>query len=282
MKFEPPTQIQDTDLIRRAPECRTEPPAGYEWKAPPFRFALAFCERDADRCLDLLIWMMELGPVDRELVLFYDKGTPDSVLDPILREAKFVFSCVTPVKLAKSGAGWPGSNNFVWYHICNQMRKGDSPWLLLETDLAPCRTDWVSTLEAEYRRARKPFMGAWVEYYDIMNGAGVYPADVTAWVPEFFKGNPLMARAYDCAIAPQIMWFTHNATHLMPHIWYTRSNGRPGGLIPQVPVWTERMCEWICDHNAVLVHRCKDATLINYLREKRKKNLEQIGKRTYP
>lgn len=284
MKFNPPPQIQDSDLIRRAPECRTEPPRDYRWKAPPFRFALAFCDRDADRCLDLLKWLAELGPVKRELVLFYDKGTSEEVLAPIVREANYVFSCVTQVVLAKSHSGWPACNNFVWYHICNHMAgdKRRSPWMLLETDLAPCRADWVSSLEDEYKRARKPFMGAWVEYYDIMNGAGVYPADVTAWCPEFFKGNPLLARAYDCAIAPQIMWFMHNATHLMPHIWYTRANGRPGGLVPQTPVWNDRMLEWVCDHNAVLVHRCKDNKLIDFLRARRKKQRELIGKQTYP
>ena len=282
MKFNPPPQIHDSDLLRRAPECRTEEPKGYEWKAPPFRFALAFCDRDADRCLDLLKWLAELGPVKRELVLFYDKGTSVEVLKPILEAAWNAFESVGETVLAKSHMGWPACNNFVWYHICKYMRRGDSPWMLLETDLAPCRADWVSTLEDEYKRARKPFMGAWVEYYDIMNGAGVYPADVTAWCPEFFKGNPLLARAYDCAIAPQIMWFMHNATHLMPHIWYTRANGRPGGLVPQTPVWNERMLEWVCDHNAVLVHRCKDNKLIDFLRARRKKQRELIGKQTYP
>lgn len=276
------SQLQDTDLIRRAPMCRTEPPPGYKWAPPPFRFALAFCDRDADRCLDLLKWSTELsGRIKRPLVLFYDKGTSEETLKPIREAALAAFVCVDEVMLAKSHVGWPGCNNFVWYHICHVMAKWDSPWLLLETDLAPCISDWVSTLESEYARAGKPFMGSWVEYYDIMNGAGAYPADVSPWCPEFFSGNPILAKAYDCAIAPQIIWFTHNATHLMPHIWFTRSNGRPGGLVPQVPIWNERMFEWVCNHNAVLVHRCKDASLIRFLRERRQKQIDLVDKQTY-
>lgn len=278
MKSPPPVS---PNLIARSPVCRTEAPAGYQWAPPPFRFALAFCDRDADRCLDLLKWIAELGPVDRELVIFYDKGTPDSVLKPIQDAANAAFEQTDGVVLAKSHVGWPGCNNFVWYHICNHMAAGNRPWLLLETDLAPCKSNWVSALEDEYRRARKPFMGSWVEYYDILNGAAVYPPDVRPWCPEFFKSNPTLALAYDCYIAPSIIWFSHNATHLMPHIWFTRANGRPGGMTPQIPEWSAEMVDWVCNHNAALVHRCKDDKLIGFLRARRQRSLDVASQASY-
>lgn len=260
-----PPPVSD-NLIKRAPECRTEPPKGYAWTPPPFNMALPFCERDAHMAVALLEWIRDLGPVSRTLFLFHDKGMPG--LGPVKKAAAEAFSEVVCVPVPRSGAKWPGSNNFVWYHICRNMKKHVRPWLLLETDLAPCSKDWVSRLEDEYTRAGLPFMGSWVEYYDILNGAAVYPPDVEAWCPGFFRGNPLLTIAYDCAIAPDIVWFSHNATHLMPHIWFTRPNGRPGGLVPMLPEWNGRMVDWVCTHNAVLVHRCKDRTLIDILRKR--------------
>lgn len=256
------------NLLTRTPECRTEAPEGYSWTPPPFRFALAFCDRDSHMAVALLDWIADLGPVDRGLTLFVDKGTEEEVLGPVLHSAMRAFDEVDVHFVSKSGAKWPACNNFVWYHACHKMKEYGRPWFLLETDLAPCSQDWVKRLEDEYSRAGMPFMGAWVDYYDIMNGAGVYPPDVMSWCPNFFKKNPLLARAYDCDIAPEIVWFVHNASHLMPHVWFTRANGRPGGLTPQVPVWHKRLVDWVCNHNAVLVHRCKDETLINFLRER--------------
>lgn len=256
------------NLVKRAPECRTEPPKGYHWVAPPFVMVLPFCERDARMALKLLEWIKDLGPVDRELVLVHDKGMRPELISLIHEAAGKTFATVYRHEIPVSGASWPGCNNFVWYHIAQLMKARGRPWLLLETDLAPCTPDWVQRLEDEYSRARKPFMGSWVEYYDIMNGAGVYPPDVMAWCPEFFRKNPLLNTAYDCAIAPEIIWFTHNATHMMPHIWFSRDNGRPGGMVPKLPEWTERMVDWVCTHNAVLIHRCKDETLIDILRRR--------------
>jgi hypothetical protein len=257
-------QVKES-LLTRAPVCRTEPPEGYSWTPPPFHFVLAFCNRDEGMAVTLLDWIADLGPVDRELTLFVDKGTNT---DLVMRSAVRAFREVHVQQIPKSGAPWPGCNNFVWYHTCRIMAAQNNPWLLLETDMAPCAQDWVQRLENEYTRARKPFLGAWVEPYDIMNGGGVYPPDVHPWCPEFFKKNPLTARAYDCEIAPEIVWFTHNASHLMPNVWFTRGNGRPGGQEPRIPVWDKRLMEWVCNHNAVLVHRCKDATLIKLLRER--------------
>lgn len=256
------------NLLQRAPQCRTSPPEGYQWVSPPFVFVLAFCDRDAHMAVKLLNWITDLGPVDRELVLVYDRGMPSKVVNPVLEAADRAFGTVYKHQLPRSGAGWPGSNNFVWSHICRLMKPRGRPWLLLETDLAPCRTDWVEALEKEYSTARKPFMGSWVEYYDIMNGAAVYPPDVMEWCPSFFKVDPVKALAYDCFIAPDIIWFSHNATHLMPHIWFTRANGRPGGMVTKLPEWTEQMVDWVCTHNAVLVHRCKDERLIDLLRKR--------------
>ena len=267
MKPPPPSQ----NLINRAPACRTEPPSGYQWTKPPFRVVLPFCERDCHLATRVLDWCRELdGKQSRELILATDKTLPTPLEQMVKRAAYPAFEEVSVLHISPSGAKWPGCNNHVWVSICHHMAKLEPrPWLLLETDMVPCKPGWLQTLEEEYSKARQPFMGAWVEYYDIMNGGGIYPPNVAEWCPDYFRQDPVKALAFDCAIAPEMVWFFHNATHLMPHIWFSRNNGRPGGLTPKVTEWTPAMADWVINHNGVLAHRCKSGRLIEILREKR-------------
>lgn len=218
----------------------------------------------------MLLWLAELcpRPINRELVLFTDAGISPGIYTPIQQAAERVFTNCRTEFIPPASAKWPGSNNWVFANIVNYMaaREEPRPWLLLETDVVPVKPDWMERLEDEYLAARKPFMGAWVEYYDIINGAAVYPPNVKVWAEKYFAQDVTKALSYDCAIAPDIIWFSHNATHLMPHVWFSRANGRPGGLVPKIPEWTERMADWVLDHNAVLAHRCKDGKLITLLR----------------
>jgi hypothetical protein len=215
--------------------------------------------------------MGEMGRTfDNELILFTDEGALPLNHANLLALARKVFPNTTDQFIPKTSAKWPGSNNWVFAFIARHMARmaEPRPWLLLETDVVPVVPDWLPRLEEEYTKAAQPFMGAWVEYYDIMNGAAVYPPDVLSWSPDFFASDVTKAIAYDCFIAPDIMWFVHNATHMMPHIWFSRANSRPGGLVPKIPDWTPRMAAWVLTHNAVLAHRCKDGKLIEYLRSR--------------
>ena len=259
------------NLLSRAPECRLQPPNGYAWTPPPFRLALAYHSGDSDQCLRLLDWIADLSPcLDRELVIFVDEGSDAAVHAGIVEAASRAFAYVTEYWIPRSGAKWPGSNNWVFAKMvgymagCSPLR----PWLLLETDLAPATPRWLERLEEEYTRARRPFMGSYVCYYDILNGAAVYPPQVGVWAPAFFNSDVTRSLAYDCAIAPNIIEFSHDASHLMRHVWFSRQNGRPHGAFPRVPEWTQRMVDWVVDHNTCLVHRCKDPKLIQLLRAK--------------
>ena len=266
----PPPASQN--LLHRSPVCRVEPPEGYSWTPPPFRLALPYYEGDYERARDLLLWVADLSPgVDRELTIFTDEGIAPNIHRRVMWAASQAFSSVKEVFIPPTTAKWPGSNNWVFLNIMRHMAAQETPqpWLLLETDVVPVTTDWVFRLEEEYSRARKPFMGSWVEYYDIINGAAVYPPNVGPWSPTYFAMDVTRALAYDCAIAPDIIWFSHNANHLMPHVWFSRENGRPGGFVPKIPEWNPRMAEWVLDHNAVLAHRCKDGKLIEFLRSRR-------------
>ena len=261
------------NLLTRAPACRTEPPEGFEWVPAPFRVVLPYYHKDQERALNLLTWIQELDPKlpQYELVVVTDSNTAAPVHSQVMSLGQSVFGAVHEVFVQPSKVPWPGCNNWVFAQAAKHLAtmQPPRPWLWLETDMVPTRPGWLDVLSNEYNTARKPFMGPWVEYYDIFNGAAIYPSNVIEWSPKFFAQDVTKALPFDCAIAPDIVWFGHNASHLMPHIWCNRSNGRPGGFMSDPPTWTPRVIDWVINHNAVLAHRCKTGALIQALRERK-------------
>jgi len=253
------------DMIRRAPKCRTSPPNGYAWTPPPLNVAFQFCARDYAQALRVLEWSAQLRHQENTIHLITDEG----------------FACNTAIKIANDSWGecflhrvkpcdmkWPASNNHVFAETCKIMKAHGKPWLLWETDMIPAHPDWLQRLESEYSKAKRPFMGAWVECFDLINGGAIYPPDVISWSPSFFNLPPTSQPAFDCVIAPDIIWFSHAVNHMMPNIFYSRSNGRPSGLTPNPPKWTQAAFDWVHTHDTCIIHRDKRGETIDFLRKK--------------
>ena len=253
------------DMLRRAPKCRTSPPEGYAWTPPPLNVAFQFCARDYAQALRVLEWSAELGHQKNTIHLVTDEG----------------FACNTAIQIANDSwgecylhrikpcnLGWPASNNHAFAETCKIMKDHGRPWLLWETDMIPSHPDWLRKLEDEYSKAGRPFMGAWVDCFDLINGGAIYPPDVALWSPSFFDQLPTNQPAFDCVIAPDIIWFSHAANHMMPNIFYSRNNGRPAGLMPNLPVWTQAMFDWVHTHDTCIIHRDKQGKTIDFLRAK--------------
>lgn len=253
------------DLLRSAPQCRTSPPEGYVWKSPPLNVVFQFCSRDYGQALRVLGWSAKLHHQKNEIHLVTDEGfTCTTAIDLAAKS----WASVVVHRIKPCGLKWPASNNHAFAETCRIMAEFGKPWLLWETDMIPARPDWLQKLESEYSKARRPFMGAWVDFFDLMNGGAIYPPDVISWAPSFFNGQPEKQMAFDCVIAPEIIWFVHPASHLMPNIFYARPNGRPAGMIPNVPNWTQRMFDWVHTHDTCLIHRDKKGQTIDFLRRK--------------
>jgi hypothetical protein len=253
------------DLMRGSPVCRTAPPEGYQWELPPFNVVFQFCAKDYGQALKVLQWSHDLAKQPNTIHLVTDEG----------------FRCNTAIQIAHKSWGnvvlhhvkpcaspWPACNNHVFAETCRIMQGTGKPWLLWETDMIPARQDWLQALENEYSRACRPFMGAWVEAYDILNGGAVYPSDVISWSPSFFGASPIHQTAFDCAMAPDVIWFTHPVNHMMANVFFTRPNGRPTLMAPIVPVWNRELFDWVVTHNTCLIHRDKKGKTIEFLREK--------------
>lgn len=252
-------------LMRGSPVCRTTPPEGYQWEAPPFNVVFQFCAKDYGQALKVLQWSKDLSKQPNTIHLVTDEG----------------FRCNTAIQIANESWGnvilhhikpcaspWPACNNHVFAETCKIMKDLGKPWLLWETDMIPARPDWLQSLENEYSKACKPFMGAWVDAYDILNGGAVYPSDVISWSPSFFGASPTQQSAFDCVIAPDIIWFTHPVNHMMANVFFTRPNGRPSLMAPTVPSWNEQLFNWAATHNTCLIHRDKQGKTIDFLRAK--------------
>lgn len=135
------------------------------------------------------------------------------------------------------------------------------PWLFLEPDCCPLKAGWLDAIEAEYKTAGKPFMGARVEVNEVplhMSGNGVYPADMFQ-----HGGNALIAGdiAWDVAAASQIVPQAH-FTKLILHNW------------KHEPFANQSEVDNLLSNNseAQLFHSDKTPSLIERLRE-RKNNL---------
>lgn len=247
-----------------------------EFTPAPFRVILPFFNGDVDRALNLCQWMHELSPkgFSNEAYLVTDTNVPVDTTRKVYNLFRKTFPkaqihLLTP--LPRKFA-WPAGNNHTFCGTVDLMGELDKetpkPFLWLETDVAPTKPDWLTLLEAEYNLAKRGFMGYWVDGYDIMNGMGVYPPNLKKWLPRTFSRKPEESLPWDCNMANEMIQNMHPANHLMPNIWLTRKNGRPGLVHGSVPVWTKELLDWCITPHTCIIHRCKTGKLIDLLREK--------------
>jgi hypothetical protein len=87
-------------------------------------------------------------------------------------------------------------------------------WLWWESDATPICEKWIETLDKEYKRAGKKFMGHIVSGMGDMNGVAVYPHNV----PDL-SYNAMLARAssFDVVLRDETISETHAANHLIAH-----------------------------------------------------------------
>lgn len=255
------------DLLRRAPQCRKEPPPGYVWTPPPINVVFTFCERDKEQATRVLNWQAELAPHQpNDLHLLTDEGVECSEL---VRIAQSSWQKVHLHRIAPVTGKWPQGPNHAFVETCKIMAQFKKPWLLWEADAIPARRDWLQRLEQEYAEAKRPFAGPWMDHFDLVNGGGtIYPPDVLSWIPNFLKKPAVDQLAYDVVIAPEIVAFTHPMNHLSANYFYFRTNGRPGGMAENMPKWTKFAFDWAHTKDLCLLHRDKSGATIEFLREK--------------
>lgn len=184
--------------------------------------------------------------------------------------------------------GWfMGPNRmFHWVATYLHMQENKHPWLWLEPDCCPLRTEWADSLEQEYRDAKKPFMGfVRPQKHKDENGVIYFKAGdnmmlgVAIYSPQMLNDPEMLPLFQNLGISarpahPKYPWDIYlrwrffkrgvHETALIHDKWRTLNYRREGGKLvcdadPEAPMGTATGGD--IPESAVLVHGCKDGTL---------------------
>lgn len=239
----------------------------FQPEALKIRVVLPVCGKDWQLMAANLRWQKLLdGIKPYECVIAIDNSIANVI--PQLEEAawqtfqnvKVMPYPVPPVQ------GWPQAPNWAFQHTARYMEDGKQAWFWMEPDCIPLCPNWLDELNREYRLCNKPIMGNVVEGMGHCNGTAIYPYRF----PKLSKAAMTCINdAWDGAMKRETIHLTHNASHLMCHVWGIH-NGRPmpfGGDPAVFRTWND-VKRWV-DLNAVVFHRSKDESLIDQMRKKK-------------
>lgn len=221
-----------------------------------------FSHRDKDQAVRLANWMAELGLTgSHDLLLLHNPATTsEGVLEPI----KGLFNAIEVVPLADDVTGWPEGPNHMFKRLCQHLAWGNKPrpFLWIEPDAIPLRSNWLDVIEKEYAGCRMPFMGANVMVPTVpehMSGVAVYPVN-----PQSYSKYFTVSRyGFDTALRKkQVAWDVATAEDVVYNAYWTK-------LIQHT--WNNPKFESLEDlkqinKETVLFHQNKDGKLIELWR----------------
>lgn len=217
-----------------------------------------FHSGDKAQAVTLAGWIREMGEVsDHNALLCIGDGCDESgVIEP-LRECFGKVSAFRPEAKAKRGEGMMGyarSANAMWQSVAWKIYFQDKmPWLWLEPDAIPTRPSWLREIWEDHKASKKAFSGTMGQcQIAMLNGVAVYPPNVCDFAPLALQAGDC---PWDLNAASQILKFS-NVTDLFQHIYQVK--GDP----PTFPKHADKLSK-----SAAIFHRCKDGTLISYLKK---------------
>lgn len=221
--------------------------------------------------LKLLEWTAELGGVKgHDLILYPFKGLDARQAAEIGKRA------FKSVRVEHDSMGvtsnWAdqskgikdasGPNSMMagaaWFVYLNKL----GPFFFWEPDAIPLVPDWLDKLEAEYKQAGKPFMGAYVPATATgvpahLTGNAICPENTIELAPSMVLAKQL---AFDVAGAAEILPRAH-ITKQIQHVFYYPE-------YPSVPTFPDEASLGLIRTDAVIFHRSKDGTLLQRLTER--------------
>lgn len=223
---------------------------------------IAICHKDLDSARRLLEWCSELdNRVSHDVLVVGSKTLTKRDIIEFRDEALNTFAHADSIQLPlEVASGWPVACNKMFQAACEYMAQyGNGPWLWLESDAVPLAAGWLDALETEYKRVNKPFVGTLYDSpYPHINGVAIYPKNVRAYNPHMLNGSKL---PWDCVRPEVTLRYAHN-THLIQRMLAEPQTNTPMTFPDQDSLKLIR-------DGTILLHGCKDGTLIQRLREKR-------------
>jgi FkbM family methyltransferase len=217
-----------------------------------------FSLRDEEQALKNAIWFNDLGGCKgHEVVCCYDPRCSKDIVEAIGLEMLKAFTKVWRLPAESEVDGWPQGANYLFRFSASWLEnKQDCPYFLwLEPDAIPVSPGWMDTLEAEYKRGGKPFMGERVDLGEKrpdvpihMTGIGIYQNPIYMLAGEAYRAHDV---AWDIASKDQILPHCH-FTKMIQHYWQHGTFTSLDGIRPET----------------VVFHSSKDGSLIDLLRQK--------------
>lgn len=230
---------------------------------------LPFCSKDSDIALQNLQWMKELdGNSPFHCILSHDDETSQSAIRLMQEAANGLFKSVETFWYpAPEKKYWPAGANWAFQNVARYMAAvRNESWLFLEADAIPLKKGWLSELAAEYVKGNRPFMGHVVTGMGHPNGVAIYPPMVA-----LYSQGALMVQdtAWDVVIGHEVPGnMIHNANFHFMHAWAVDKDGNywnGDGSLPTFRSVHDIVAK--IDLTACVFHRCKDGSLIKWLRE---------------
>jgi hypothetical protein len=237
-----------------------------EAKPRQFDVVFPFCATDADLALANMQWMAELQEhYDHTMILAIDEQS--RLVNEILNIARYTFAEVVIFKYPIPPVpGHPQAANWAFRHVAMYMQERGNPWLWMEPDMIPLKRGWLDILQDEYDQCGTDCMGSVIHEMAHVNGTAIYPYNIASTCPNLMN-MPDGHWAFDTIIKDEIMHRTYDAGHLMCHVWAMQGNI----LLPYgsgtIPTFPNKMSMRNIPPGACTLHRCKDTSLIERLRE---------------
>jgi hypothetical protein len=229
----------------------------------------------------VLQWAIELdGSVNHNCLLSYETGTDASKVRELARQY-FTGDIIEHEYPPPPVPGWPAACNWAWQSTARHIddRGVNEPWFWWECDAVPLKPGWLDAIWEGYIKGGKRFAGHIVDRMDHMNGVGIYPPDVRRRCNEAMLCR---SAAWDYVLKETIQHDCTNLNHIIQHVWNIReSDGaihNGDGHVVTFPDWAH--VERYMDFNCFLIHRTKDGTLIQRLREKREQERIRLEEET--
>lgn len=236
-----------------------------------------------------------------DLVVVGSKDVESDALD-ISNTLKSKFSTSTVHIIPNNNLGWPMACNHHWQNTCYFLNasKNNSPFLWFELDSTPVKDGWLDAIAVEYhkdtttavyeKRPARKFLGNKERNYEGKNGellpessagnrmapVGVYPPEICQ-APTINSLNTTMrhwASVHQWYCVPSLI-----DSDLIQNNWRTKNYRKENEII---------VCDSIANlawdvhfnkpmgENAVLVHGCKDGSLIKLLLDNKQNDMKIV------
>lgn len=241
----------------------------------PLLTVIPYCNKDSALAKALLLWIDEIGtPKLPAILLAADSSVPKDTITEIQNLAKKVSYYTRTMLVPVSPGGWAPNKMFL--AVANQIKENyRCYWFWMEPDLTPLTAVWFERLSEQWEGCPKRFMGAIIRQdkdpalpKEHLTGCAIYPQgafDLFNSIDSIKSGS----QAWDIGSASVVVPKAAH-TDLLFHFW-----GQPD-LAPTFVVRKEPGKEYGVNcfaldripQSAVMMHRCKDGTLMNALRQR--------------